>query len=356
MRISSASSRENVWLRLALAPAFWKYFYRQKQLKAAFLAQATPQQLKKVLEVELEVGKEIKHQLNKDISSYLKELKKREIIFISRQHPLFPRQLYNLSQIPVGLFVKGNLGLLKKPVVAIVGSRKATVYGRQIAFEFSQALAEAGSAVISGLAVGIDTQAHLGSLKSGTIAVLGSGLNQIYPPVNRSLATEILKNKGLLLTEYPLDWPVKAVHFPARNRLIAALAQVVIIVEAAEKSGALITADFALELGREVMAVPGSIKNPYASGCHSLIKQGAHPLTDIDDVFSLLQLSYQTKETKPLNAEEQLYLDLIDFQGTPIDQLIVKTKKAPEEALALLSTLELKGYVRKEGGKVLRVK
>jgi len=343
-----------VWLKLAFAPHLWKYFYKSK-LTATFLATASSQQLQEVLKIELKVAELIEQQLKLDLKAKLLELQTKNTVFISREHPKFPDNLKELNQPPLGFFAQGNLELLKKIKVAIVGARKCTSYGRQIAFEFSQTLAEAGVVVISGLAVGIDTQAHLGALKNGTIAILGSGFNHLYPPINKSLTVEIVKNNGLLLTEYPPSWPVKAQHFPARNRLIAALAECVIIVEAAAKSGALITADLALELGREVMAVPGSIKNPFATGCHSLIKQGAYPLTDINELLSMLRLPSRVESKKQLSEAESKFLNCIDFTGTPLDLIIAKAKVTPNEALSLLTALELKGCIKKEGSKLIRV-
>lgn len=343
-----------VWLKLAFAPHLWKYFYRNK-LAASFLATASCQQLQETLKIKKSVAEQIKKQLNKDLTAEFLELKTKNTVFIGREQPEFPHSFNELDQPPLGFFAQGNIELLKKTKVAIVGARKCSSYGRQIAFEFSQALADAGIVVISGLAIGIDTQAHLGALKSGTIAVLGSGFNYFYPSINKSLAQEIVKNNGLLLTEYPLAWPVKAQHFPARNRLIAALADYVIIVEAAQKSGALITADLALELGREVMAVPGSIKNPYAVGCHNLIKQGAYPLTDINELLTMLNLPSKTQNKKGLSDAESAFLNCLEFTGIPLDLAIAKAKVTPNEALALLTALELKGYIKKEGSKIVRL-
>lgn len=352
----AADVTTQIWLKLAWQPALWKYFYRQQQVTAHFLAKANCRQIQESLQVDKATASQIKQQLKLKVKEVIEKLKEKNVTFISRESTYFPAGLKQLAQVPLGLFVQGNWEIFKKPIVAIVGARKCTAYGRQIAFEFSQALAAAGLAVISGLAIGIDTQAHLGALEKGTIAVLGSGFNHLYPAGNKNLAAQILKNKGLLLTEYPLDWPVKAVHFPARNRLIAALADVVIVVEAAKRSGALITADFGLELGKEVMAVPGSIKNPYAVGCHNLIKQGAFPVTDVSEVLSLFNLPAENSKNALVTQNELFYLNMIDYQGLPVDLVIAKAKKAPKEVLSFLTTLELKGYIKKEGGKVIRVR
>ena len=198
----------------------------------------------------------------------------------------FPEMLIQGITAPPVLFLRGNAGLLHTPSAAIVGSRHATPQAMRIAKDFGRALSEKGIPVVSGMASGIDTAAHQGALQAdgGTIAVWGTGIDRIYPPSNKNLAYEIAE-KGLIVSEFPLDTRPFAGNFPRRNRLIAALSQLTLVVEAALESGSLITAKLAAEMGREVMAVPGSIDNPHSKGCHKLIKDGAKLVECLDDIL-----------------------------------------------------------------------
>lgn len=198
----------------------------------------------------------------------------------------FPEMLTQGITAPPVLFLRGNVQLLHKSSAAIVGSRHATPQAMRIAKDFGRALSEKDIPVVSGMASGIDTAAHQGALQAGggTIAVWGTGIDRIYPPSNKNLAYEIAE-KGLIVSEFPLDTRPFAGNFPRRNRLIAALSQVTLVVEAALESGSLITAKLAAEMGREVMAVPGSIDNPHSKGCHKLIKDGAKLVECLDDIL-----------------------------------------------------------------------
>ncbi|MBF1264606.1 MAG: DNA-protecting protein DprA [Neisseria sicca] len=198
----------------------------------------------------------------------------------------FPEMLTQGITAPPVLFLRGNAGLLHTPSAAIVGSRHATPQAMRIAKDFGRALSEKGIPVVSGMASGIDTAAHQGALQAdgSTIAVWGTGIDRIYPPSNKNLAYEIAE-KGLIVSEFPLDTRPFAGNFPRRNRLIAALSQLTLVIEAALESGSLITAKLAAEMGREVMAVPGSIDNPHSKGCHKLIKDGAKLVECLDDIL-----------------------------------------------------------------------
>ena len=198
----------------------------------------------------------------------------------------FPEMLTQGITAPPVLFLRGNVQLLHKPSAAIVGSRHATPQAMRIAKDFGRALSEKDIPVVSGMASGIDTAAHQGALQAGggTIAVWGTGIDRIYPPSNKNLAYEIAE-KGLIVSEFPIGTRPYAGNFPRRNRLIAALSQVTLVVEAALESGSLITARLAAEMGREVMAVPGSIDNPHSKGCHKLIKDGAKLVECLDDIL-----------------------------------------------------------------------
>ena len=211
----------------------------------------------------------------------------------------FPPLLSEGMTPPPLLFVRGQLECLNRSAVAIVGSRHATPQAMRIACDFGQALSEQGIVVVSGMAAGIDTAAHQGALKGegGTVAVLGTGIDRIYPQSNRQLAYEIAE-KGLLVSEFPLGTRPLAANFPRRNRIIAALSAATLVVEAAVESGSLITARLAAEMGREVMAVPGSINNPHSKGCHRLIKDGAKLVECIEDIVSEC-VGWQTAQNKP---------------------------------------------------------
>jgi len=211
---------------------------------------------------------------------------------ISIESEYYPEQLKEIYDAPLKLYVLGNKELLNQIGIAIVGTRKASEYGKKVALQFSRALSEIGFNIISGLALGIDSCAHLGTLQQGslgkTIAVLGSGLDEIYPKQNVELARQILKNGGCVVSEYPIGTKPEKLNFPQRNRIISGLSKGVLVVEAGEKSGSLITADFALEQGREVFAVPGNICNSTSNGTNDLIKQGAKLVTNIKDIIEEL--------------------------------------------------------------------
>lgn len=208
---------------------------------------------------------------------------------INIENKFYPQQLKNIYNPPNKIYVLGNKEILKESGIAIVGARRATEYGKKVAFEFSKELSASGINIISGLALGIDTYAHLGTLQQDgpgkTIAVLGSGLDVIYPKQNIYLAKEILKRGGCIISEYPLGTKPEKLHFPQRNRIISGLSKGVLVVEASEKSGSLITADFALEQGKDVFAVPGDISKLTSIGTNSLIKQGAKLVTNYIDIL-----------------------------------------------------------------------
>lgn len=201
----------------------------------------------------------------------------------------YPKQLLNIYEPPLKLFVLGNKKILEQKSIGIVGSRNATEYGKKVALNFSRKLSENGVNIISGLALGIDTCAHLGALqaesKGRTIAVLGSGLDEIYPKQNIELAKMIIRSGGCIITEYPLGTKPMRLHFPQRNRIISGLSRGILVVEANEKSGALITADFALDQGKDVYAIPGNILNINSIGTNELIKSGAKLVTNYKEIL-----------------------------------------------------------------------
>ena len=215
-----------------------------------------------------------------------------EVEEINIESKEYPEKLKNIYDPPVKLYILGNKQLLNQKGIAIVGTRKATQYGKKVAFDFARNLSEQGINIISGLAVGIDSYAHLGTLqhnnKGKTIAVLGSGLDNIYPKENIELAKQIIKSGGCIISEYPLGTKPEKLNFPQRNRIISGLSEGILIVEAGEKSGSLITADFALEQGKEVFVVPGNILNDTSIGTNNLIKQGAKLVTKWQEILEEL--------------------------------------------------------------------
>ncbi|WP_158132854.1 DNA-processing protein DprA [Vibrio navarrensis] len=264
------------------------------------------------------------------------------------------------------LFVKGEVGALSKPQLAMVGSRNASLEGLQHARQFAEFLVQQGLAVTSGLALGIDGHAHDGALSAGgdTIAVLGSGLEHIYPARHRELAQRIAEN-GALVSEFRPDAKPRAENFPRRNRIISGLALGVLVVEAAEKSGSLITARYAAEQGREVFALPCSISSVNGRGGNQLIKNGACLVSEPNDILreiqSLLDWSYQQQTRdlfSPLNTEEQLpfpeLLANVGSEATPVDILANRTNIPVQEVMMQLLELELSGHVVAINGGYIR--
>lgn len=308
------------------------------------------------------------------------------ILTIADMH--YPQKLKEIYHPPPLLFVKGNLAVLHEPQIAIVGCRKMSAYGAENAFQFAKALAETGLTITSGLAMGIDTLAHQGALaaKGSTIAVLGTGLQHIYPAQNQQLAEAICQN-GALISEFPLHAPPHPYHFPKRNRIISALSMGVLVVEAAEKSGSLITARFALEQNREIFVIPGSIHSPVSKGCHKLIKEGATLVESIPDLLIHIKEKLQvflaadsnkslkkqkafsqelsiknntplqtpTKHVNPIKKNEHPLLQFFsEEEATPIDVLVAKTNTSLENLNADLLLLELSGDIKMVAGGYIR--
>ena len=201
----------------------------------------------------------------------------------------YPERLRNIYDPPKKLYVLGNFKILKEKAIAIVGSRKATEYGKKVAFQISQELTKENINIVSGLAIGIDTYAHLGAIsiqnQASTIAVLGSGIDEIYPKENTELARKIIQTGGCIVSEYPLGTKPNKINFPQRNRIISGLSEGVVVVEASEKSGSLITAEFGIEQGKEIFAVPGNIDNPLNRGTNKLIQDGAKMVLSSKDIL-----------------------------------------------------------------------
>lgn len=258
----------------------------------------------------------------------------------------YPAALLEIADPPAILYCKGRRELLGRPALGIVGSRNATPQGLRDAEAFALALSNAGLTVISGLALGIDAAAHRGGLAgaASSVAVIGTGLDRIYPARNKALAHELAAN-GLIVSEFALGTPPLPGHFPRRNRLISGLSRGVLVVEAAPDSGSLITARVAAEQGREVFAIPGSIHSPLARGCHALIKQGAKLVESAADVLD--ELAWQQRLTPPVlpESEPDPVLDALDGAPTSLDSLAQKTGLTLDALSAKLLTLELDGRI-----------
>ena len=281
----------------------------------------------------------------------------------------YPRQVMEIDDYPPVLWARGDVSLLSSPQIALVGSRNATTGGHKIAFEFAQGLAESGLCVTSGLAGGIDAAAHTGALavqQGQTIAVVGTGVDLVYPARNKALAESILSS-GLIVSEFPLGSRAEHWHFPQRNRIISGLSLGVLVVEAAEASGSLITARLALEQGREVFAIPGSIHNPLAKGCHALIKQGQAKLTEtVQDILTELapQLRRFVQSSSPSDADFSALsptaaslLKQIPYDPISADDLLVNCQLSASEFASLLMELEISDSVEIYGGnKIARIR
>jgi DNA processing protein len=273
----------------------------------------------------------------------------------------YPRSLLEIPDPPPLLYAKGDISIIGRPALAIVGSRNATPQGCATAEEFARDLSNAGLAIISGLAVGIDAAAHRGGLegKSSTIAVVGTGLDIVYPARNRDLAHRIAAD-GILVSEFALGTPARAGNFPRRNRLISGLARGCLVVEAAFKSGSLITARCAIDQGREVFAIPGSIHSPLSKGCHMLIKQGAKLVESSADVLDELGMS-SARDRGSSGTEHapagDAFLESLGFDPFSIDSLCARNGLTAESASAMLLGLELDGIVsRLPDGRFQRVR
>jgi DNA processing protein len=285
--------------------------------------------------------------------------------FIALGEADYPQRLQAIDDAPPLLAVHGNRAVLALPTVAVVGSRNASAAGLKITERIARELGQAGFATVSGLARGIDAAAHRVSLeKSGTIAVLAGGLDRLYPPEHGELAEDILA-AGVLLTEMPFGWEPRARDFPRRNRLISGLALGVVIVEAAKRSGSLITARLALEQGREVFAVPGSPLDPRAEGTNGLLKQGATPVTEAADIISVLQPIMGTgvplrepdvadearaDDGEPAADERACVLGLLSPAPVSVDDLVRLSKTSPRVVRIVLLELEIAGRLERHGG------
>lgn len=304
--------------------------------------------------IAIDIGKGADEEALKDTIQWLSQ-PNNYLVTLADIH--YPKALLEINDPPPFLYAKGNLALLNQPSIAIVGSRSASVQGEKNAEAFAQGLCEYGLCVVSGMALGIDGAAHRGALKANgaTIAVVGTGLDIVYPAKHRDLAHQIIEKNGLIISEFAIGTPSKPQNFPKRNRIISGLSLGCLVVEANLQSGSQITARLAGEQGREVFAIPGSIHSPMAKGCHQLIKQGAKLVDDLRDIIDEIGIEnivhQQTENTivSGTNTEHKL-LDLMGFEPTSIEALVHLSDLTVSELSSILMLLELEGKIASLNG------
>ncbi len=328
-------------LLLILALSFKKGvgFHRIRKLIADYGS------LKEGIEKErLEISQELKR-----AEEEIKRAEELHIKIVPFTSENYPEKLLNISQPPVVLYVKGELK--KEPAVAVVGSRRCSSYGRSVAFRLGKFLSENGITVVSGLALGIDSAAHRGALSGGgkTVAVLGSSVDMVYPFENKPLAERIVEKGGAIISEFPLGTKARKEFFPRRNRIVSGLSDCVVVVEASEKSGTFITVNYALEQGKEVLAVPGSIDSPFSRGTNRLIREGAPPLTDFNEIFEIVPQLKKAKKNREIPEELAGVYSLLLEKPLTADQIAQIIGRNPQEIFVILTKLELKNLVKREG-------
>ncbi len=274
-------------------------------------------------------------------------------------HPAYPKALLESGDAPIVLYAKGRIELLANPAIAMVGSRNCSQGGADTAEAFAQAFAERSVTVVSGMALGIDAASHVGALRASgaqaasTIAVVGTGIDRVYPARNKVLAHSIAE-RGLIISEYPLGTPPLAENFPRRNRIISGLSLGVLVVEASMASGSLITARLAGEQGREVFAIPGSIHSTFHKGCHHLIKQGAKLVETANDVLEELRLDGGTASADPASDDEgdgtSILLQHIEHDPIDVDTLVSRSGLAIDQVVTELTLLEIAGNIEQIAG------
>ncbi len=295
-----------------------------------------------------------------DLQAEVARLQELNITYITSDEKGYPHLLRVIFDPPPGLFIRGSLPPAGEQAVAVVGSRRPTPYGVTVAEKLAGELARAGVTVVSGMARGIDSAAHRGALEAGgrTVAVLGCGVDVVYPRENRRLMEDIIE-AGAVISEFPPGSPPEAWHFPVRNRIISGLCRATVVVEAAERSGALITADLALEQGRDVMAVPGPVTSPQSRGPNQLIKQGARLVESVEDILEELGITrlfpakhLQAPVMPGLTADEEAVYRVLSGDPVAVDIIIENTGLATQQVLSALMFLEVKGLARQFPGRL----
>lgn len=350
------------WLTLTLTPGCGPATARRllDHLGEIGAACATPATLAGIPGLREEVRRQLGDPaIRQRAAEELERCQRAGVELVAWDDPRYPALLKEIANPPLVLYVKGDAALLAAPALAVVGARAATSYGQKIAGEISAGLARHGFTVVSGLALGIDGIAHRHALSAGgkTIAVLGCGVDLPYPAQHRDLYQEIA-DQGALVSDYPLGTPPEGFRFPARNRIISGLCRGVVVIEAAKHSGSLITAELAMEQGREVFAVPGRVDSAKSEGCHRLIREGATLIHTVADILAELDYSapVATQASPPaaarqdLSAEEQSIVACLEAYPQDIDTIITTTRLSAQKVATLLLGLELKGVVASHPG------
>jgi DNA processing protein len=336
------------WIELSLVPGLGGSRFRS--LLSAFglpvhVLQATRSQLSRIVPEALAEGI-LERKRGADVDKALRWAEQPGHAVLTLADAGYPKQLLEIPDPPALLYIAGEAQLLSSRALAVVGSRNATPQGLKNAQAFARALSDAGLTIVSGLALGVDSEAHRGGLGGlgSTLAVLGTGIDLTYPRRNTPLADEIA-SRGALVSEFPLGTEPYAGNFPRRNRLISGLARGCLVVEAAVDSGSLITARFAADQGREVFAIPGSIHSPLSKGCHALIKQGAKLVESAEDVLEELGMAAHPAPKAPEDGASHDLLEKMGFDPCDIDQLIARSGLPVETVSATLLKLELDGKI-----------
>jgi len=319
---------------------------------------APVEKLLRVFDIGDALANRIRSFKKEELAREFRAAEKLSLKIITFEDADYPGNLKNISGPPIILYIKGKISREDNTAIGIVGSREASFYGLSSADRFASELAVRGFTIVSGLARGIDTAAHRGALKAGgrTLAVIGSGLNNIYPAENKEFCDQIVRS-GAVISEFPLnEEPLKA-NFPRRNRVISGLSLGLLVVEAARNSGALITADFALEQGREVFALPGKVDSVSSFGTNALIKQGAKLVTGVEDILEEFEPSEPVAGEPPEikydlghEKENKLY-KLITRQAVPLDELIAKSNMNIAQVSGILLDLQIRKLIRQLPGK-----
>lgn len=325
------------------------YFLREREIE---------QLLKEEEQVNTKQLESVLFQFSKSISidmakKRIEALNEQGIRFVACEDAQYPKKLLQVDEYPYGLYVKGSLPTEQKKKIAIVGARKCTTYGREMARIFARELAKEGIEIISGLARGIDANAHRGCLEGGqkTYGVLGCGIDKIYPRENIELFLKMEKNGGVI-SEYAPGAEPMPYHFPYRNRIISGMADGVFVIEAAKKSGSLITAQLGLDQGREIFALPGRTIDPQSEGCNLLIQKGAKLVTQVCDITQELGMNCEKNANKMkifkdlLAKREKLVYHCLSLEPKYIDDIARECHMTVQEALSILFVLELNGYIK----------
>lgn len=326
-------------------------FYNLEDYKADMLKIIKPEEYTNIKENNNLV------QIDRSIAEY----EKLDIIALTIKSEGYPELLRETDAPPVILYCKGNIDLLKTECLAVVGTRRATNYGKSMCKKIVNDIASQGITIVSGLADGIDTVAHKSTLEVGgkTIAVLGAGLLNIYPSTNEGLYNDIIKNGGLIVSEYKPSEPVVTYHFPVRNRIIAGLSKATFVVEAGEKSGSMHTKNYALDYGREVFALPARVNDIYSVGCNKLIKCGqARMLLGSDDIIEFYGANRPQEEKVKvfsLSFDEQKVYDALELNELGLDELKSNTGIEPKVLLTTLMRLEIRGIIKKLPGNIYTI-